>query len=234
MRRALFVLLSALVACSAAPKCPEGSKASSGACVRTVVETRVVCPTGSRFSEGHCIGEEVKAAKVDFSAAFLETFDAKAIQERLMLLYQQHQKELDEKAADIAREKEAIERDAKTMTREQLEQRSAAYEARVRDVQKLYADYQKELNDQSSSSFVEGLERVRPALKRYAIDAAKAEGFSAVFDACTTNPPGAPACDATKPFWTADGVDVSSLPASARWDLTPSVVARYRADVAAK
>lgn len=220
--------------CAGRPTCPSGARLEAGTCVRTIVETRVECPKGSHLRDGHCFGDELRVAKVDFAAAFLETFEAKAAQERLKIIFERHQHELDQRTADLQREKDDIEKDSKVITREALERRSATYREHLEAIQKTFVDYQKDLKDQENAALKEGLDSTRRSLERFAVESAKAEGFVAIFDGCVTAPPPGVVCDATKPFWIAPGMEAGAISSLPRWDLTPSVIARYKADLAGK
>ena len=230
--RVCAVLIAfAVGGCSASATCPSGAKLESGKCVKTVVETRVECPKGSHFQGDHCVAEELKVAKVDFGVAVVETFEAKAAAERLQIVYERHQHDLDQKQEELKKDKDEIEKMPPSPVRDQ---RAAAWQEKANALQRTFVEYQKDLADQQTAAIKEVMERKKPKLVELAIEAARAEGFAALFEQCATVLPEGVRCDGKTPLWVRSGVDARQIEDQSRWDLTPTVIARYQADLANK
>lgn len=94
--------------------------------------------------------QAMKVAIVDTRRAVMETEEGLRAQATLKKLFEKRQRELDQKQKDLQKEREDLEKNNKTIPQEQLAQRAEKWQREMAQMQTVYVEYNRELQQKES------------------------------------------------------------------------------------
>ncbi|MEY4543908.1 MAG: hypothetical protein RL685_103 [Pseudomonadota bacterium] len=94
--------------------------------------------------------QQMRVAVVETQRAVMETEDGLRAQATLKKLFEKRQRELDQKQKDLQKEREDLEKSGKTMPQEQLAVRAEKWQREMAQVQAVFVEYNKELQQKQN------------------------------------------------------------------------------------
>jgi len=121
---------------------------------------------------------QVRLAVVDVQRAASESEEGRATVERLRVLFQSRQTQLDQRQQSLVRMREEIQRQQRTLGREALQQRMETYQRQFMELQQNYLEYQQELAQQEAEATKQIIQDLRGVIRQIG----QQEGYTTIFD----------------------------------------------------
>jgi outer membrane protein len=94
--------------------------------------------------------QAMRLAVVDTRRAVMETEEGLRAQATLKKLFEKRQRELDQKQKDLQKERDELEKNGKSIPQEQLAQRAEKWQREMAQMQSVFVDYNRELQQKES------------------------------------------------------------------------------------
>jgi outer membrane protein len=122
--------------------------------------------------------QAMRVAVVETQRAVMETEDGLRAQATLKKLFEKRQKELDQKQKDLQKEREELEKNGKSLPQEQLATRAEKWQREMAQVQAVFVEYNKELQQKQNELTGPIVQKVVGIIRRLATQ----EGYDMVLE----------------------------------------------------
>ncbi len=155
-------------------------------------------------------------AIVDLDAVIEDTRERPEIQRKLKARFSTLQAQLDRRQAELVKQRDELEREAKVLAPDVVQKKMEAYQLALADLQRDYLRSQESLQRYEAELVGEARERVRQFVREQATDLAADYGLLAIYAK-------------RAPLWIKPGVDPAdrALAGRARFEITDLVIERY-------
>ncbi len=121
---------------------------------------------------------DMKVAVIDVQRAVMQTEDGLRAQATLKKMFDSRQQELNKKQTDLAKQKDELEKQAKTLSQAAMQKRAEDWQKEMMTLQQVFVDYNKELEKKQKELTDPIFEKVMGIVKRLATT----EGVDLVLD----------------------------------------------------